>query len=123
MVYADTDFFLALFKPTDWLKESAKQLLAQHADELWTSSSTVTELLLICKEYHLDPLELMVSLFKMVQVKGIDREIAFAAAHYIRNHSLTPFDALHAAFCGNDVIISSDKVYEKIGLQQIRLGK
>ncbi|AHL23834.1 hypothetical protein BD01_2246 [Thermococcus nautili] len=26
MVYADTDFFLALLKPNDWLKENARKL-------------------------------------------------------------------------------------------------
>ena len=36
MIYADTDFFLALLKPDDWLKEAAMRLCKQHRGELST---------------------------------------------------------------------------------------
>ncbi len=30
MIYADTDFFIALLKPTDWLKDKAKKALEKY---------------------------------------------------------------------------------------------
>ncbi len=47
MIYADTDFFLALLKPKDWLKQGAERLLVEHKGELVTSPVTLTELLLL----------------------------------------------------------------------------
>ena len=47
MVYADTDFFLALMKESDWLQEAAKRILEEYSDEIWTSPVTLIELLLL----------------------------------------------------------------------------
>lgn len=33
MTYADTDFFLALLKPTDWLKKNARRILVEEKGE------------------------------------------------------------------------------------------
>lgn len=55
MTYADTDFFLALLKPTDWLKENAKLLLEEEKGAITTSEATYIELMLLSKKYDLDP--------------------------------------------------------------------
>ena len=68
MAYADTDFFIALFKPNDWLKQSAIAINNRYKNELWTSGATVVEIFLICKEYNLDPLDITVALFNIATV-------------------------------------------------------
>ncbi|HIH22514.1 TPA: PIN domain-containing protein [Candidatus Micrarchaeota archaeon] len=123
MAYADTDFFIALFKPNDWLKQSAIAINNRYKNELWTSGATVVEIFLICKEYNLDPLDITVALFNIAEVRDMDRQTAIAAAHFMKDHGLSPLDSFHAAFCGNDKIISSDSVFDKLGFERIRIGK
>lgn len=55
MIYADTDFFLALLKENDWLQTSAKKLLAKHKGSIWTSPVTLIELMLLAVKCDLDP--------------------------------------------------------------------
>lgn len=43
-VYADTDFFLALLKDTDWLKEKAISLAKKYEGQITTSEATFIEL-------------------------------------------------------------------------------
>ena len=123
MPYADTDFFLALIKENDWLKSSAKRLLERYQTKLWTSVATVIELLLLCDEFALDPERVISAVVGIAEVRGISIETAVAAAHYMSTDKLTPLDAMHAAFCGTDEIISSDHDYDRIGLKRIPLEK
>jgi hypothetical protein len=37
LIYADTDFFLALLKESDWLKGSAERLLQQYSRRICIS--------------------------------------------------------------------------------------
>ena len=60
MIYADTDFFLALLKDSDWLKQGAQHLAEQYKGKIWTSPPTLIELLLLAAEYHLDPERLLI---------------------------------------------------------------
>ncbi len=46
---------------------------------------------------------------------GIEDERILKAAIYIRDHGLSVFDAFHAAYCAGK-IISSDLVYDKVGI-------
>ena len=123
MAYADADFFLALFKPEDWLKGNAKDAYARNRGSLWTSGSTALELLLVSKAFNLDPIDVMVALFATAEVKDMEKDVAIAAAHYIRDHNLTTFDAFHAAYCGKDKMLSSDAAFDKLGFDRIKLEK
>jgi hypothetical protein len=50
-IYADIDFFLALLKPSDWLKEKAKNLASEYIGRITTSDTTFIELMLLAKKY------------------------------------------------------------------------
>lgn len=54
MVYADTDFFVALVTDDDGLRRRAMDLLEEHEDELRTTLATFIELFWLCEEYELD---------------------------------------------------------------------
>ncbi len=41
-MYTETDFFLALLKPKDWLKDNAEKIYKKHKDDIWTSTHTLT---------------------------------------------------------------------------------
>ncbi|WP_456398062.1 PIN domain-containing protein [Palaeococcus sp. (in: euryarchaeotes)] len=59
MIYADTDFFLALLKPDDWLKENARKILEKYRGDITTSDATFIELLLLAERYGLDPIKIV----------------------------------------------------------------
>ncbi len=122
MIYADTDFFLALLKESDWLKSNAKKLLIENRGKIWTSPTTLIELLLLCKEYSLDPERVLVDALQIAEIKGGDSQTYLLAAHLIKEEGSNVFDSLHAAFCGQgNKIISSDKIFDKLGLERINL--
>lgn len=121
MPYADTDFVLALAKPSDWLKARAEKVHAQYAGELYTSTATLVELLLYAKNEGVDPEALVASgcaLFN--EVVPITTEHVLKAAHFVSSGGLGVFDALHAA-CAEGEIISSDHAYERVGLRVIKI--
>jgi predicted nucleic acid-binding protein len=121
VTYADTDFFLAILKETDWLKSRARRMLLKHKKDLWTSPVTAIELLLLADRTGLDAERLILDMTQIAELRGIDARILLAAAHYMKEHSAHTFDALHAAFCDSDSIISSDKIFDRIGLRRIPL--
>jgi predicted nucleic acid-binding protein len=120
MLYVDTDFVVALLKRTDWLKERARRLLQKHRGELWTSGYTIVELFLIAEEFGLDPQQLVIDVFELVEVRNAELNMFLIAAGYIKEGAGV-FDSLHAAFCGKDKIISSDKVFDRLGLERVKL--
>ncbi|MBI4176195.1 MAG: PIN domain-containing protein [Candidatus Aenigmarchaeota archaeon] len=121
-MYADTDFFLALLKKQDWLKGKAEIVYKRYKRNIWTSPVTLIELLLLAERHSLDPEELLVDVLHMVAVKDCDTNAFLVAAHYIKEYNLRVFDALHASFCGKDRIISSGRIYDRVGLERGRLG-
>lgn len=122
MTYADTDFFLALMKEMDWLKGSAQRILDAHRGTIWTSPATLIELLLVAAEFNLDPERLLIDVLEIVTIKGGDASVYLQAASLIKAHGSTVFDSVHAAFCGrSEKIISSDKIFDKLGLDRIDL--
>lgn len=123
MIYADTDFFLALLKSEDWLKDKAVQIYKNYKGQLWTSGWTVVELLLIIERFEIDPERLIADIFSLVSIKDADKEKLSYAAHLMKKYNMSTFDALHAASCGSDKIISSDSIFDKIGLERINLEK
>lgn len=121
MTYADTDFFLALIKETDWLKGNAARLLVQYQNRLWTSLMTVVELLLLSESLRLDPERIVVDVAELAEIRGTDVRLLLLAAHYMKEHRLRTFDAFHAAFAQGDEILSSDKAFDRVGLKRVRL--
>jgi len=123
-VYADTDFLLALLKPDDWLKESAKKIFERYK-EIWTSETAILEVLFYIKNNKLDAIKYAASLVKLVKIKNVDRKLIIQAAYYMKHEGLNPADSIHASYAKlEDVsIISSDDVYDKLGISRIKLQK
>ena len=109
-MFADTDFLLALIKNSDWLKKNAIKILKEHKGKIKTSVSVMIELAHICKRFKLNTLETFANIFELIHVNEGDYLVSMQAAVYIEKYNLAVFDAFHAAFCGNDKIISSDSV-------------
>lgn len=93
-MYAETDFLLALIKADDWLGESGESVYRDHQDELWTSQFTLIELLLVAYREDRDAERVVANTVKLLEVRG-DSNTVLAAASYIEQEGLTPFDALH----------------------------
>lgn len=118
MTYADTDFFLALLKPTDWLKVRARHILKEHGNDIRTSEATFIELMLLAKRYDLDVNRLFTDVMAICHETN---PLYMNAASYFED-GLGVFDSFHAAHAG-DVIISSDAAYEKVGIRRISIEK
>ena len=117
MIYADTDFFLALLKPEDWLKDKARAILERYRGQITTSEVTFIELMLLARRYDLDPVKITAS---VMAICSMDDEKLLKAAIYIREYGAGVFDAFHAAHCSGK-IISSDSIFDKLGIERIRL--
>ena len=80
------------------------------------------ELLLLSAELQIDPKRLLVDAFQISELRGGEAKPFLVAAHYIKEKRVNVFDALHAAFCGREhPIISSDRVFDRMGLERIPL--
>ncbi|MBI2232400.1 MAG: PIN domain-containing protein [Candidatus Aenigmarchaeota archaeon] len=121
MPYADSDFFLALLKESDWLSQKAEKILKQYKGQIWTSHWSLVEILLVSDEYFLDPEIIINSIRQIAEIKG-DADIILAAAHLMKKRGMRTFDALHAVSCNSDKIISSDSIFDTF-LERIRLEK
>jgi hypothetical protein len=111
-MYAETDFLLALVKDEDWLGEAAETVYRDHRDELWMSQFTLIELLLVAYREDRDTERVVTNAADLVEVRG-DIDTVVAAATYVEDHGLTPFDALHLVESDGDTIVSSDGAYEE----------
>jgi len=122
-LYADTDFFLGLLKKKDWLKRNAERIYKNYKNEMWTSGLTLNELILISYREGNDPIEIVEKASRLIEIREpiIGTEGYLSACYLMKKYDMTPFDALHAVYCGKDAIISSDKKYDEIGLKRIKL--
>lgn len=120
--YADSDFFLALLKDSDWLKERAKRMYEKHKDEIYVTPFTVAELMIVCIREDIPLRETLFQISRIAALDFIKWELFFKAAEYIEEGA-SVFDALLMAFAKENEIISSDKVYEKFGFKVINLRK
>ena len=118
MVYADTSFFISLINPDDSLHAEAQKLHNKYKGSLETSLLTIAELLVGCEKRDLDPEIMVSSIYQLTYVSGITLEQALRAAHYMKEKNLSAIDALHASL-SNFEIISSDKDFDKIGVDRI----
>ena len=122
-MFADTDFILALVKDIDWLKENALKILKQNKGRVKTSISVMIEVALICKKFRLNTMNTFAHVFEIINVDEETYSVCMRAALYIDKYNLNVFDAFHAASCKDEKIISSDSVYESVGIERVRLEK
>lgn len=118
MVYADTDFFIALVKDDDWLQGRAVKLLEEHGDELRTSVATFIELFWLCEEYDLDREGAITHILELADV-DVEEACIYRASEHVSD-GLNVLDAFHAALA-DDRILSSGKVYDRIDVERIAL--
>ena len=111
-MYVETDFLLALIKDEDWLGAAAETVYREHETELWTSQFTLIELLLVAYREDRDAERVVANASNLVDVQG-DVDTVVAAATYVEDHGMTPFDALHLVESGGDTIVSSDEAYDE----------
>ncbi|MBY6294537.1 PIN domain-containing protein [Nanohaloarchaea archaeon H01] len=116
MIYADTDFFTALIKEDDWLKENAQRLMREEGVK--TSLPTFIELFLISDRFDID-LERAITDIMEISETDFDENLVFQALEY-KKKGLNTFDAFQAAKAGNR-IISSDKEFDEIDITRIEL--
>ena len=122
MPFVDTDFLVALLKDDDWLKKNALKIYHHYKGKLWTSEFVVIELLLISQRLKLDPEIVVIDIYELVQVEGQQKNAILLAANYIKE-GVGVFDAIHAACSDSDTIISSDNVFDDLGLVRLKLEK
>ncbi|MFB6163174.1 MAG: type II toxin-antitoxin system VapC family toxin [Halococcoides sp.] len=125
-MYAETDFLLALIKDDDWLGDAAESVYEEHADDLWTSQFTLAELLMVAYREDRDVERVVTNATSLVTVRG-DETAIVAAATYVNEHGLTPFDAIHFVMADGDTIVSSDDSYDglipRLDLREDRPGE
>lgn len=128
--YADSDFFLALLKDSDWLKEKAKKVYEKNKNEIYVAPFTIVELMIVCIR---EGIPLKETLYHMSRIAGttfVKWSFYFRTADFIEKGAGL-FDSLLMAFAEESalnfneesLIISSDKVYEKFGFEVIDLKK
>jgi len=120
MIYADTDFFIALVKGDDWLQESAAALATENEGEIYTSRATMLELLMISDRFEFDRIEALVYALEIASIPE-DETVLFQAAEYMEQHGLTAFDAYHLAYADSDPIISSDNAFDNVTAERISI--
>jgi len=111
-MYAETDFLLALIKGDDWLSERAEELYDENRDEVWTSEYALIELMMVAYREDRDVLKTVANIDELVGVRGGADDV-LAAANYVENHGMTPFDAVHLVESDDDAILSSDSAYDE----------
>jgi len=121
--YADTDFFLALIKESDWLKEKARQVYQQNKEDIWISPFTIAEIMIICKRESISLKETLIQISRIAKLEHLSWDMYLKSCDYIEQGA-TIFDSLLMALCSEkDQIISSDTIYEKFGFSVIDLKK
>jgi predicted nucleic acid-binding protein len=124
MVYVETDFLIALAKDSDWLKDNAESVLQDEDTEVSTSILAYAEFLLLAEKYGIDRVRAVSNLLEMVPVVPENHSQAvLKAAKYQEEHGMTTFDALHAGLAETRGarILSSDKDYDALDIERIRL--
>ena len=121
--YADTDFFLAILKNSDWLKEKAKQVYEENKENLFVSPFTIVEIMIICKRETLAMKETLIQISRIAKLEHLSWDVFFKSCDFVEKGA-TIFDSLLMAMCSeHDQIISSDNIYEKFGFNVVDLKK
>lgn len=127
-MYVETDFLTALVKSDDWLRDSALRALEER-DDIHTSILAYAELLVLFYDrdqaaFEIDAPRAITNLLELVPIAPVEHEDAvLAAAIFLDEYQLTPFDALHAgvAATGDGTVLSSETDYDTVGLDRIPL--
>lgn len=127
-MYVESDFLVALAKESDWLQSAALGALDEH-DHLHTSILSYAELLVLFYDreaaaYEIDVPRAITNLLELVPIRpGEHEEPVLAAAAFLEEHDVTPFDALHAGMIstGDGRVLSSERVYDTVGLDRTPL--
>lgn len=127
-MYVEIDFLTALVKEEDWLREPALRTLEER-DDIHTSILAYAEVLVLfynreAAEYEIDVPRAIANLLELVAIAPEEHEDAvLAAAAFLEEYHLTPFDALHAGVVatGEGTVLSSEKDYDTVGLERTPL--
>lgn len=117
-MYVEADFLTALMKDEDWLQGAAIRVLDEHED-IHTSILAYAEILVLmydreAAEYDIDAPRAITNLLELVPIAPAEHEEAvLAAAAFLDEYDLTPFDALHLVESNDETIVSSDSAYEE----------
>ncbi|WP_396613884.1 PIN domain-containing protein (plasmid) [Haloferax sp. S1W] len=127
-MYVETDFLTALVKNEDWLRESALEALDER-DDIHTSILAYAEVLVLFYDreqsaYDIDTPRAIANLLELVPITPTEHEDAvLAAAAFLEEYQLTPFDALHAGMIATsgEEVLSSEQDYDTVGLDRTPL--
>jgi predicted nucleic acid-binding protein len=127
-VYVETDFLIALIKEDDWLQNAALRALEEH-DDIHTSILAYAEVLVLFYDreqaaFDIDAPRAITNLLELVPLRPeAHEEAVLAAATYLDEFSMTPFDALHAgmATVEGGGVLSSEQDYDEAGLDRTPL--
>ena len=126
-MYVDTDFLFALTSPDDWLHAQATNTLEAQSD-IHTSKIAYLEFLVHAYEpgdgLPFAALYVLANLLEVVPTNPqTDSAIVLAAATYLDDSGVTPFDAFHSAITTlNDGQIHwSDQIYDDLGIDRVPL--
>jgi predicted nucleic acid-binding protein len=117
MPYANTDFFIAIANSDDRLNSWAIKVLEDYEGRIYTSILTLVELALVSVRKGIPVEGMIASVLSIAELKGANKSNALAAAHLIDHEKTGVFDSFHASLCGGE-IISSDHIYEKLGVKR-----
>lgn len=125
-MYVETDFLIALVTTDDWLQERAQATLTDDSTKVYTSLLAYAEFLTHAYEpgegIAFDVPHVVANLLEEVPiVPEADEDATLAAATYLDEHQITPFDAFHAGLTvtRDDRIHSSDRIYYELGLDRV----
>ncbi len=90
VTYADTDFFLALFKPLDRLKENTMKIMKEEEDKIYTRATCI-ELMLLAKRYGHDPVRIVIDAMEICREKNS----VYGAAAELISRCVGAFDSFH----------------------------
>jgi len=125
-MYVETDFLFALAKPDDWLEEAATAALER--EDVHTSLLAYAEFLVATYEegegFDFDVPRTVANLLELVPVRPeADEHAVLAAATYLEEHEMTPFDALHAGIAATrgEPILASDRAFDDLDVERVPL--
>lgn len=125
-MYVETDFLFAVAKSDDWLSDRAERALER--EEVHTSLLAYGEFLVSAydpgKGFDFDVPRTVANLLETVPVRPeADQQVLLAAATYLDEHELTPFDALHAGMAAarGERILASDRAFDEVDVERVPL--
>jgi predicted nucleic acid-binding protein len=128
-VYVETDFLTALLKDDDWLQDAALRAV-EDRDDIHTSILAYAEVLVLFYDreaaaYDIEAPRAITNLLELVPIRPQEHEEAvLAAAAFLDEYDLTPFDALHAGLVttGEEGVLSTEQDYDTVGLDRTPLA-